>query len=115
MPYSSEGYSNSNLFSSVRHLYCVRGLGYLIRKAFWYLIDMYFSSFYYNKFRSSETFQFQGKDYHYVFQRYCTVGKMRDVWYSRLLGISYLNIKSEAKKYLKLETLRHIHTLSFMT
>lgn len=75
MPYSSEGYSNSNLFSSVRHLYRVRGLGYLIRKAFWYLIDMYFSSFYYNKFRSSETFQFQGKDYHYVFQRYCTTWK----------------------------------------
>ena len=72
MPYSSEGNSNSNLFSSVRHIYRVRGLAYLIGKTFWYLIDVYFSSFYYNKFRASETFQFQGKDYHYVFQRNTT-------------------------------------------
>lgn len=72
MPYEPQSHLNSNLFSTARNIYSTRGLGYLIRRSFWHFIDLFFSSIYYNLFRASETFQFQGKQYHYVFHKYCT-------------------------------------------
>ena len=38
-------------------------------------MDMHFTSFYYNTFKSSETFLFQGIKYHYIFHSYCTTWK----------------------------------------
>jgi hypothetical protein len=64
-----------NLLSKAISIYRSKGLKHLLHSSFWYLIDMYVTSAYYNKFKSSETFQFQGKSYHYVFHRYCTTWK----------------------------------------
>jgi hypothetical protein len=72
-------HSNDNLYENLLSkaiiIYRSKGLKHLLHSSFWYLIDMYVTSAYYNKFKSSETFQFQGKSYHYVFHRYCTTWK----------------------------------------
>jgi SAM-dependent methyltransferase len=67
--------SNDDLFSRAKNIFKKKGFRYFARSSFWYLMDKYFTSIYYNKFRSSETFQFQGKSHHYLFHRYCTTWK----------------------------------------
>jgi SAM-dependent methyltransferase len=67
--------SNDNLFSAAKNIFKTKGIRYFARSSFWYLIDRYFTEIYYNKLRSLETFQFQGKNYHYLFHRYCTTWK----------------------------------------
>jgi hypothetical protein len=75
MPYSSKHMLNDNLFSRVKNIYHNKGIKYFIRKSFWYLVDKYFTSAFYKTFRSSETFRFQGKSYHYLFHTYCSTWK----------------------------------------
>jgi SAM-dependent methyltransferase len=75
VPSYSEHIPNDNLFSRARNLYKSKGIIHFIHSCFWYLVDMSFTATYYNKFRSSETFLFQGKKYHYIFHRYCTTWK----------------------------------------
>jgi SAM-dependent methyltransferase len=67
--------SKDNLFSRAINIFKKKGFRYFAHSTFWYLMDKFFTSIYYNKFRSSETFQFQGKNYHYLFHRYCTTWK----------------------------------------
>jgi hypothetical protein len=74
MPYL-EPMTNDNLFSRAKKLYKTKGIRYFIHSCFWYLIDRSLAPTYYSKFKSSETFLFQGKKYHYIFHRYCTTWK----------------------------------------
>jgi len=66
---------SKNLFSNAMRIYRSKGIKHLLRSSFWYLMDMHFTSFYYNTFKSSETFLFQGIKYHYIFHSYCTTWK----------------------------------------
>jgi SAM-dependent methyltransferase len=75
MPSHSNDNLYQNLLSKAISIYRSKGLKHLLHSSFWYLIDMYVTGAYYNKFKSSETFHFQGKSYHYVFHRYCTTWK----------------------------------------
>ena len=64
-----------NFLLNVKNLYMSKGIVHFIHRCFWYLIDRSFTATYYNKFKSSEEFVFQGKKYHYIFHRYCTTWK----------------------------------------
>lgn len=75
MPSYSEHKPNDNLFLRAKNLYKTKGIIHFIHSCFWYFVDMSFTATYYNKFKSSETFLFQGKKYHYIFHRYCTTWK----------------------------------------
>jgi hypothetical protein len=43
---------NENLLSKAISIYRSKGLKYLLHSSFWYLIDKYVTSAYYNKFKS---------------------------------------------------------------
>ena len=71
------GVNRGNLFSRAKLIYERNGLNYLIHTSIRYLYELFFTSipnrvklWYYNKFRSSDTFIFRGKEYHYVFHSY---------------------------------------------
>jgi len=72
---SSKHVLSDNLFSRVKYVYKRDGFNHLIRSSVLYVIAMCFTSPFYNTFRSSETFQFQGNQYHYLFHPYCTTWK----------------------------------------
>lgn len=67
--------SNDNLFLKAINIFKTKGIRHIAHSSFWYLVDRYFTDIYYNKLRSAETFQFQGKNYHYLFHKYCTTWK----------------------------------------
>jgi len=71
-----------NVFSAIRQAYKEQGLYYLLRTAPSYILDAsvnkipnYLLSLYYKWDKSSETFQFQGDEYHYLFHTYCSTWK----------------------------------------
>jgi len=71
------GVNRGNLFSRAKRIYERNGLNYFIHTSIRYLYELFFTStpnrvklWYYNKFRSSDTFTFRGKEYQYVFHSY---------------------------------------------
>lgn len=74
--------NRGNLFSRAKRIYERNGLHYFIHTVIRYLYELFFISapnrakrWYYNKFRSSETFRFRGKEYHYLFHSYTPTWK----------------------------------------
>jgi hypothetical protein len=70
--------TKGNIISQFRSAYKYRGLSYIIgavprctKSLFFTTIPNYLWLSYYRLFRSSETFEFQGKNYHYLFHAYC--------------------------------------------
>ena len=63
--------SSSIILSRAKQAYNREGLFYVLRSAL-IMIFGYFIVYYYKKFKSSETFEFQGKTYHYFFHPYGT-------------------------------------------
>jgi SAM-dependent methyltransferase len=66
----------------VKQAYKRAGAKHLFRAAISYLnescfisLPAHFWAWYYNKYKSSETFEFQGNTYHYFFHHYCTTWK----------------------------------------
>jgi len=71
------GINRGNLFSRAKLIYERNGLNYFIHTSILYLYELLFTSapnrvkvWYYKKFRSSDTFNFRGKKYHYLFHPY---------------------------------------------
>jgi len=71
--------SRGSLFLRAKTIYNRNGLSYLIRVLIRYLFELIFHSspnyvklFYYKKFKASETFKFNGREYHYLFHPYCS-------------------------------------------
>lgn len=71
-----------NIISIARAAYRDNGFNYLLRILPKYLIESFFrtvpnkvTSWYYEFFKSSETFEFQGKKYRYFFHPYCSTWK----------------------------------------
>jgi hypothetical protein len=74
--------TKGNIISQFRSAYKYRGLSYIIgavprctKSLFFTTIPNYLWLSYYRLFRSSETFEFQGKNYHYLFHAYCPTWK----------------------------------------
>jgi hypothetical protein len=63
-----------NIISRARIAYKRYGLYFIIRRGLITAPD-YFWAWYYKKFNSSETFEFQGNTYHYLFHEYHTTWK----------------------------------------
>jgi hypothetical protein len=72
--------TRGNVLTLARAAYKEKGLDYVIRNSPKYLSDVWFNSdriclWYYKLFKSSDTFEFQGNRYHYLFHQYCTTWK----------------------------------------
>ena len=63
-----------NIISRARIAYKRHGLYFIIRRGIITATD-YFWAWFYKKFNSSETFEFQGNTYHYLFHEYQTTWK----------------------------------------
>ena len=63
-----------NIISRARIAYKRHGLYFIIRRGIITATD-YFWAWFYKKFNSSETFEFQGNTYHYLFHEYHTTWK----------------------------------------
>jgi len=59
------------IISRAKHAYNREGLYYILRSGLMMFLG-YILIYYYKMFKSSETFEFQGKIYHYFFHPYCT-------------------------------------------
>jgi hypothetical protein len=59
------------ILSKARNAYKREGLYYVLRTSSLIVLS-YFAGYYYKQFKSSETFEFQGRTYHYIFHKYCT-------------------------------------------
>jgi hypothetical protein len=60
-----------DILSKTRNAYKREGLYYVLRTSSLIVLS-YFAGYYYKLFKSSETFEFQGGIYHYLFHKYCT-------------------------------------------
>jgi SAM-dependent methyltransferase len=74
--------SKGNIISQVRTAYKYKGLFYLVstvprctKSFFFTTVPNFFWLSYYRLFKSSETFEFQGNSYHYLFHAYCPTWK----------------------------------------
>jgi hypothetical protein len=63
--------TTGNILSKAKHAYNREGLSYILRSGLMMSLG-YLLIYYYKMFKSSETFEFQGKSYHYFFHPYCT-------------------------------------------
>jgi hypothetical protein len=63
--------TTDNILSKAKQAYNREGLSYVLRSGLMMSLG-YLFIYYYKMFKSSETFEFQGKKYHYFFHRYCT-------------------------------------------
>ena len=63
--------TTGDLLSKAKKAYKREGLTYVLRMGLFIVLG-YFLIYYYKTFKSSETFEFQRKKYHYFFHRYCT-------------------------------------------
>jgi hypothetical protein len=59
------------MLSKAKHAYNREGLSYILRSGLMMSLG-YVLIYYYKMFKLSETFEFQGKTYHYFFHPYCT-------------------------------------------
>lgn len=71
-----------NLFTRAKLIYERYGVMYFIFSCIIYLKDLCFTStpnnlrvWYYKAFHSKDSFEFQGKEYHYLFHSYCPTWK----------------------------------------
>jgi hypothetical protein len=74
--------TRGNIASQIRSAYKYKGLDYVVsavpnfaKSLCLVTLPNYLWQWYYRQFRSSETFEFQGKIYHYVFHAYCPTWK----------------------------------------
>ena len=74
--------TKGSLLSRIREAHKTGGINYLIRTSISYLREVclviapsHFMAWYYNSFKSAETFKFQGNIYHYLFHPYNTTWK----------------------------------------
>src|ERR687898_829021 len=74
--------TKGNIISQVKFTYKYKGPYYMIaalpryaKSLFFTILPNYFCLLYYRLFRSSETFEFQGNTYHYLFHTYCVTWK----------------------------------------
>jgi hypothetical protein len=81
-PLRSTRITRGNIISQIKSAYKYRGLYYIISSAPRYAKSLLFTTipncfclWYYDLFRSSETFEFQGNSYHYLFHAYCPTWK----------------------------------------
>ena len=63
--------TTDNILSKAKQAYNREGLSYVLRSGLMMSLG-YLFIYYYKMFKSSETFEFQGKTYHYFFHPYCT-------------------------------------------
>ena len=63
--------TTGNILSKAKHAYNREGMFYVLRSGLMMFLG-YFLIYYYQTFKSSEKFKFQGKTYHYFFHPYCT-------------------------------------------
>jgi SAM-dependent methyltransferase len=81
-PYKPMRITRGNIVSQIKSAYKYKGLYYIISAAPSYAKSLFFTTLpnyfwlsYYKLFRSSETFEFQGNNYHYLFHAYCPTWK----------------------------------------
>ena len=81
-PYKPMRITRGSIVSQIKSAYKYKGLYYVIgfapsyaKSLFFAKLPNYFWLSYYKLFRSSETFEFQGKNYHYLFHAYCPTWK----------------------------------------
>ena len=72
--YKTTHVRKGNLLSRAVNLYERQGLYYVIRSSPITILE-YLSTWYYNIFRSSESFEFHGNTYRYLFHPYCTTSR----------------------------------------
>ena len=63
--------TTGNILSKAKQAYNREGLSYVLRSGLMMSLG-YLFIYYYKAFKSSDTFEFQGKTYHYFFHPYCT-------------------------------------------
>jgi hypothetical protein len=63
--------TTDNTLSKAKQAYNREGLSYVLRSGLMMSLG-YLIIYYYKMFKASETFEFQGKTYHYFFHPYCT-------------------------------------------